>query len=153
MKQSISCELSSVSRPSVGRSSERTAKLPLLSFVDNCSIIVKKLSWNASLSNFVLLADYWERYGLMCSLWCGLRIWRRNCFLMFSTKRKLSRVSIFWSVCSFKGQSKLIVDVNKILLCKGLCNASSIVRLTISSTPRIILQNFTNIIFSNDTNQ
>lgn len=153
MKQSISCELSSVSRPSVGRSSERTAKLPLLSFVDNCSIIVKKLSWNASLSNFVLLADYWERYGLMCPLWCGLRIWRRNCFLMFSTKRKLSRVSIFWSVCSFKGQSKLIVDVNKILLCKGLCNASSIVRLTISSTPRIILQNFTNIIFSNDTNQ
>lgn len=72
---------------------------------------------------------------------------------MFSTKRKLSRVRIFWSVCLFKGQSKLIVDVNKILLCKGLCNASSIVRLTISSTPRIILQNFTNIIFSNDTNQ
>lgn len=70
---------------------------------------------------------------------------------MFSTKRKLSRVSIFWSVCSFKGQSKLIVDVNKILLCKGLCNASYIVGLTISSTPSIILRNCKNIIFSNET--
>lgn len=49
-------------------------------------------------------------------------------FDVFHKEKAFARVYFLECICSFKGQSKLNVDVNKTLLCKYLCKDCTVVR-------------------------